>query len=212
MLRSWLRSLWQCQGRTRHWPAGHYQELERAKQLPGALPGSSTRARAHRARSWSQTPSSQRLPKSPRGGPCSVATADPRLASLWRQIGLSEAGRRRKGKSGASPRPSILVRPFILLLLSRARVKNSSRSPQPALVSLRSPGPTPKLPRGGRPWAGPVAPPRAPHSAARLGTRKPFGPGERAAAPTGNPVPADFIRTVAEDGMAGGRVCLPKGT
>lgn len=80
-------------------------------------------ARAHRARSWSQTPSSQSLPKSARGGPCSVATADPRLASLWRQIGLSEAGRRRKGKSGASPRPSILVTPFILLLLSRTRVE-----------------------------------------------------------------------------------------
>lgn len=65
-----------------------------------------------------------KFPKSARGGPCSVATADRRLASLWRQIGLSEAGRRRKGKSGASPRPSILVTPFILLLLlSRVRVE-----------------------------------------------------------------------------------------
>lgn len=25
-------------------------------------------------------------------------------------------------------------------------------------------------------------------------------------------MPADFIRTVAEDGVAGGRVCLPEGT
>lgn len=30
MLRSWLRALWQCQERTRHWPAGRYQEPERS--------------------------------------------------------------------------------------------------------------------------------------------------------------------------------------
>lgn len=59
MLRSWLRALWQCQERTRHWPAGRYQEPERSglrKPLPGALPGLPTRARAPRSRSRRQTP------------------------------------------------------------------------------------------------------------------------------------------------------------
>lgn len=122
--------------------------------------------------------------------------------------------RRRKGKSGATPRPSILVTPFILLLLSRARAENllppatagGARVPP---VSWANPTAATWRETLGGP-RGALARPslrRAPGNAPALQSR---GGGSGSGRKSGACSLYKDILYKEADGVAGGRVCLPE--
>lgn len=219
MLRSWLRAPWQCQARTRHWPAGRYQEPERS---------SLSEATSWRAAGLADPgqgapiPLQRQTPKYPKS--LKVTKGQTVLCShLWPKASQplaarSDSQKRAGGGKGSLGLPQTLYSSYAFH--STPPLQSRGRKPPPACHSRRRSCPSGLLGQshgchvegdpGRAPWrpGAPLTPPRAWERASRQSRGGGSGSGRKSGACS---LYKDTLYKEA-DGVAGGRVCLPEAT